>query len=130
MNIEKLRAIKPAFQANGTVTAPNSSTLSDGAAALILCSGALVQKLGLKPIAKIRGYADAAQEPERFTTAPALAIPKAISRAGLTPEQIEFYEVNEAFSVVSVANMKLLQLNPEKVNVFGGAVSMGHPLGW
>ena len=130
LNAEKLRAIKPAFQANGTVTAPNSSTLSDGAAALVLVSGALVNKLGLKPIAKIRGFADAAQEPERFTTAPALALPKAIARAGLKPQDIEFYEINEAFSVVSVANMKLLNLSADKVNMFGGAVSMGHPLGW
>ncbi|KAF8410876.1 hypothetical protein HHK36_003413 [Tetracentron sinense] len=102
---------------------------SDGAAALVLVSGDKVLKLGLQVIAKITGYADAAQAPELFTTSPALAIPKAISNAGLEASQIDSYEINEAFSVVALANQKLLGLNPEKVNVHGGAVSLGHPLG-
>ncbi|KAH0468462.1 hypothetical protein IEQ34_003495 [Dendrobium chrysotoxum] len=102
---------------------------SDGAAALVLVSGAKAQELGLQVIAKIRGYADAAQAPELFTTAPSLAIPKAISNAGLEASQIDFYEINEAFSVVAVANQKLLDLPSEKLNVHGGAVSLGHPLG-
>ncbi|KAL8158620.1 hypothetical protein V2J09_000157 [Rumex salicifolius] len=126
----KLRKLRPSFkESGGTVTAGNASSISDGAAALVLVSGEKALQLGLKVIAKISGYADAAQAPEAFTTAPALAIPKAISHAGLEASQIDFYEVNEAFAVVSLANMKLLGIGEEKVNVHGGAVSLGHPLG-
>ncbi|CAL9081711.1 unnamed protein product [Musa acuminata var. zebrina] len=126
----KLRKLRPSFKENGgTVTAGNASSISDGAAALVLVSGKKALELGLQVIAKIRGYADAAQAPELFTTAPALAIPKAISNAGLEASQIDFYEINEAFSVVALANQKLLSLPSEKVNVHGGAVSLGHPLG-
>lgn len=126
----KLRKLRPSFKENGgTVTAGNASSISDGAAALVIVSGEKALTLGLQVIAKITGYADAAQEPEFFTTAPALAIPKAISKAGLDASQIDYYEINEAFAVVALANQKLLQLNPEKVNVTGGAVSLGHPLG-
>ncbi|XP_057529455.1 acetyl-CoA acetyltransferase 2-like [Amaranthus tricolor] len=126
----KLKKLPPSFKKNeGTVTAGNASLISDGAAALVLVSGEKVKKLGLQVIAKIKGFADAAQAPEWFTTAPALAIPKAISNAGLEPSHIDYYEINEAFSVVALANQKLLGLDPEKVNVHGGAVSLGHPLG-
>ncbi|XWS12973.1 hypothetical protein CRYUN_Cryun37aG0135700 [Craigia yunnanensis] len=126
----KLRKLRPSFKDNGgSVTAGNASSISDGAAALVLVSGEKAIKLGLQVVAKIRGYADAAQAPELFTTAPTLAIPKAISAAGLEASQIDYYEINEAFSVVALANQKLLGLNPEKVNVHGGAVSLGHPLG-
>ncbi|KAI9109023.1 hypothetical protein K1719_019978 [Acacia pycnantha] len=126
----KLQKLRPSFKENGgTVTAGNASSISDGAAAIVLVSGEKALKLGLQVIAKITGYADAAQAPEFFTTAPALAIPKAISNAGLEGSQIDFYEINEAFAVVAIANQKLLGLNAEKVNVHGGAVSLGHPLG-
>ncbi|TYI24616.1 hypothetical protein ES332_A06G247600v1 [Gossypium tomentosum] len=126
----KFRKLRPSFKANGgTVTAGNASSISDGAAALVLVSGKKAVELGLQVVAKIRGYADAAQAPEWFTTAPALAIPKAISAAGLDSSQIDFYEINEAFSVVALVNQKLLHLNPGKLNVHGGAVSLGHPLG-
>uniref|UniRef100_A0A7N0TQL1 Acetyl-CoA C-acetyltransferase n=1 Tax=Kalanchoe fedtschenkoi TaxID=63787 RepID=A0A7N0TQL1_KALFE len=125
----KLRKLRPSFKENGTVTAGNASIISDGAAALVLVSGKKAIELGLTVIAKISGFADAAQAPEWFTTAPSLAIPKAISNAGLDASQIDYYEINEAFSVVAIANQKLLGLNPERVNVHGGAVSLGHPLG-
>ncbi|KAK4270864.1 hypothetical protein QN277_019632 [Acacia crassicarpa] len=126
----KLRKLRPSFKQNGgSVTAGNASIISDGAAALVLVSGEKALKLGLQVIAKIKGYADAAQAPELFPTAPALAIPKAISNAGLKAPQIDYYEINEAFSVVVLANQKLLALNPERVNVHGGAVSLGHPIG-
>lgn len=126
----KLRKLRPSFKENGgTVTAGNASSISDGAAALVLVSGEKVLKLGLQVIAKITGYADAAQASEMFTTAPALAIPKAISNAGLEASQVDCYEINEAFAVVALANQKLLGLNPDKVNVHGGAVALGHPLG-
>ncbi|XP_059661267.1 acetyl-CoA acetyltransferase 2-like isoform X1 [Cornus florida] len=126
----KLRKLRPSFKPNGgSVTAGNASSISDGAAALVLVSGEKALKLGLQVIAKITGYADAAQTPELFTTAPALAIPKAISNAGLEASEVDYYEINEAFAVVALANQKLLGLNPEKVNVHGGAVSLGHPLG-
>ncbi|KAL0400383.1 UNVERIFIED_CONTAM: Acetyl-CoA acetyltransferase, cytosolic 1 [Sesamum radiatum] len=126
----KLRKLRPSFkETGGTVTAGNASSISDGAAALVLVSGEKALKLGLEVIGKITGYADAAQAPELFTTAPALAIPKAISNAGLNASQIDYYEINEAFAVVALANQKLLGLTPEKVNVHGGAVSLGHPLG-
>ncbi|GKT43173.1 acetyl-CoA acetyltransferase [Colletotrichum spaethianum] len=130
LNVEKLKAMRPAFIPNGgTVTAPNAAPLNDGAAAVVLMSEAKVKELGVTPIAKIRGWADAAREPERFTIAPALAIPKAIKHAGLTEKDVDFYEINEAFSVVALANIKLLNLDPETVNVFGGSVAIGHPLG-
>ncbi|KAL3849125.1 hypothetical protein ACJIZ3_011007 [Penstemon smallii] len=126
----KLRKLRPSFkETGGTVTAGNASSISDGAAALVLVSGETALKLGLEVIAKISGYGDAAQAPELFTTAPALAIPKAISNAGLEASQIDYYEINEAFAVVALANQKLLGLDPEKVNIHGGAVSLGHPLG-
>ncbi|KAG9153401.1 hypothetical protein Leryth_025530 [Lithospermum erythrorhizon] len=126
----KLRKLRPSFkETGGTVTAGNASSISDGAAALVLVSGQKALELGLQVIAKITGYADAAQAPELFTTAPALAIPKAISNAGLEPSQVDFYEINEAFAVVALANQKLLGINGDKVNVHGGAVSLGHPLG-
>uniref|UniRef100_A0A0C9SAC2 TSA: Wollemia nobilis Ref_Wollemi_Transcript_4172_1748 transcribed RNA sequence n=1 Tax=Wollemia nobilis TaxID=56998 RepID=A0A0C9SAC2_9CONI len=125
----KLRKLRPAFKEGGTVTAGNASTISDGAAALVLVSGEKARELGLQVIAKITGYADAAQAPEEFTTTPSIAIPKAISKADLDASQIDYYEINEAFSVVALANQKILELKPETVNVHGGAVSLGHPLG-
>ena len=130
MNEAKLRAIRPAFIADGTVTAPNASSLSDGAAALVLVSGRKVKELGLTPIAKICGYADAEQDPQLFTVSPSLAVPKALKRAGIAQDKVDYFEVNEAFSVVGLANSKILGLDLEKVNVFGGAVALGHPLGW
>lgn len=125
----KLRKLSPSFKKNGTVTAGNASLISDGAAALVLVSGEKALELGLQVIAKIKGFADAAQAPELFTTAPSLAIPKALSNAGLQASEVDFFEINEAFSVVALANQKLLGLDPERVNVHGGAVSLGHPLG-
>ncbi|OTA68535.1 thiolase [Hypoxylon sp. EC38] len=130
LNADKLKTVRPVFKPQGgTVTAANAAPLNDGAAAVVLMSEAKVKELGVTPIAKILGWGDAAREPERFTTAPALAIPKAIKHAGLTDKDVEFYEINEAFSVVALANIKLLGLSPEKVNVFGGSVAIGHPLG-
>lgn len=129
VKFEKIPELRPVFQKDGTVTAANASTLNDGAAALVLVSKEKMEELGLKPIAKLIGYADAEQAPEWFTTAPSLAIPKAIKKAGLTQDQIDYYEINEAFSVVSLANNKILGLDSSKVNVNGGAVSLGHPLG-
>ncbi|XP_065875186.1 acetyl-CoA acetyltransferase 2 [Euphorbia lathyris] len=126
----KLRKLRPSFkETGGTVTAGNASSISDGAAALVLVSGETALKLGLEVIGKITGYADAAQAPELFTTAPALAIPKALSKACMDASEVDYYEINEAFAVVALSNQKLLGLNPEKVNVHGGAVSLGHPLG-
>lgn len=129
LNESKLRGMRPAFKSDGTVTAPNAAPINDGAAAVVLMSEAKVKELGVKPIAKILGWGDAEREPERFTVAPALAVPKAIKHAGLTEKDIDFYEINEAFSVVALANMKILGLDAEKVNVFGGSVAIGHPLG-
>ncbi|KAM4067277.1 acetyl-CoA acetyltransferase [Hirsutella rhossiliensis] len=129
LNVDKLKAMRPAFKPDGSVTAPNAAPINDGAAAVVLMSEAKVKELGVKPIAKILGWADAEREPERFTIAPALAIPKAIKHAGLSDKDIDFYEINEAFSVVALANMKILGLSPDKVNVYGGSVAMGHPLG-
>lgn len=126
---DKIPTLKPVFQKEGTVTAANASTLNDGAAAVVLMSKEKADKLGIKPLAIIRGYADAEQAPERFTTAPAKAVPRAIEKAGLKPSDIEFYEINEAFSVVALANNKEMKLDASKVNVNGGAVSLGHPLG-
>jgi acetyl-CoA C-acetyltransferase len=129
VNFEKIPQLKPVFQKEGTVTAANASTLNDGAAALVLVSKEYAEKNGLKPLAKIISYADAAQAPEWFTTAPAKALPKAVAKAGLRMNDISFFEINEAFSVVAIANNKEMNLNPEKVNINGGAVSLGHPLG-
>ncbi len=129
VKFEKIPTLRPVFQKDGTITAANASTLNDGASALILMSGEKVKELGLTPIAKVSGYADAAGAPEWFTTAPAKAVPKAIAKAGLKPEDIEFYELNEAFAVVSMAAMKELNLSNDKVNVWGSGCSLGHPLG-
>ena len=129
VNFNKIPALKPAFSKDGTVTAANASTLNDGAAAMVLMSLEKAIELNVKPLAKIISFADASNEPKWFTTAPSKALPKAIKKAGLTPLDIEYYELNEAFSVVGLVNMKLLNLNPSKVNVNGGAVSLGHPLG-
>ncbi|RIB17380.1 Thiolase, N-terminal domain-containing protein [Gigaspora rosea] len=131
LNADKLRTVRPAFKSEkGTVTAANSSPLSDGAAAVVLISGEKARELGIKLIAKISGWGDSAQTPSKFTTAPSLAIPKALKHAGNIPiNQVDYFEINEAFSVVALANIKLLDLSKEKVNVFGGAVAMGHPLG-
>lgn len=130
LNVDKLKAIKPAFMPNGgTVTAPNASPLSDGAAAVVLMSEDKVKELGVKPIAKILGWGDAAHQPSKFTTAPALAIPKALKHAKIEAKDVDYFEINEAFSVVALANMKLLGLTSENVNVHGGAVAIGHPLG-
>lgn len=126
---DKIPSLRPVFDKEGTVTAANASTINDGASALILMSKEKAEELGLKPIAKIRGFADAAQDPIWFTTSPALAIPKAIKNAGLTEADIDFYEINEAFSAVALANQKQLNLTSDKLNVLGGAVSLGHPLG-
>lgn len=129
VKFDKIPVLKSAFVKDGSVTAANSSTMNDGAAALILMSAEKAASLGLKPIAKIRGYADAEQAPEYFTTAPSQAIPKAIRKAGIDAKEVDFYELNEAFSVVGLANMQQLGLDKDKVNVNGGAVSLGHPLG-
>ncbi len=129
VKFEKIPSLKPVFTPDGTVTAANASTINDGGAALILTTRRKAEELGIKPLAKILSYADAAQSPEWFTTAPAKAVPKALEKAGLTEKDIDFFEVNEAFSVVVLVNQKLMNLPPEKVNVHGGAVSLGHPLG-
>ena len=129
IKMEKVTTLRPAFSKEGTVTAANASTLNDGAAALILMSREKAEELNITPLAVINGYADASQEPEWFTTAPAKAIPKALKKAGISINDVDYYELNEAFSVVGLANIKLLELDPEKVNVNGGAVSLGHPLG-
>jgi acetyl-CoA C-acetyltransferase len=127
--LDKIPALRPAFEKEGTITAANASTLNDGASALILVSEEAVAKYKLNPIAKIVSYADAAQEPEWFTTAPSLAIPKALNKAGLSISDIDYWELNQAFAVVGLANMKILGLDPAKVDVNGGAVALGHPLG-
>ena len=129
VNTAKVPQLRPVFKKDGTVTAANASTLNDGASAVVLMSASKATELGLKPIARITGYADAAQEPEWFTTAPAKALPKALAKAGLSMDAVDFFEFNEAFSVVGLANMKLLGLDAANVNVHGGAVSLGHPLG-
>lgn len=129
VKLEKVAQLRPAFSKDGTVTAANASTLNDGAAALVIMSKEKAEELQIDPIAIISGYADASQEPEWFTTAPAKALPKALSHAGIDASEVDFYELNEAFSVVGLANIKLLDLDPAKVNVHGGAVSLGHPLG-
>jgi acetyl-CoA C-acetyltransferase len=127
--LDKIPSLRPAFDKEGTITAANASTLNDGASAVILASKEAVEKYGLKPIAKIVSYADAAHAPEWFTTAPSLAIPKALDKAGFTTADVDYWELNEAFAVVGIANTKILGLDPAKVDVNGGAVSLGHPLG-
>lgn len=126
---DKIPTLKPAFTKTGTVTAANASTINDGASALVLMSATKAAELGLKPLARIVAYADAEQEPQWFTTAPTKAVPLALERAGLTVDQIDFFEVNEAFAVVPLAFSQVLNVPQEKLNVFGGAVSLGHPLG-
>ena len=129
VKFDKIPSLKPVFKKDGTVTAANASTLNDGAAVLILMSADKAAEIGIQPLARVVAYADAQQAPEWFTTAPSKAIPLALHRAGLTTEQVDFFEINEAFSVVSIANNQALTLDPAKVNVNGGAVSLGHPLG-
>ena len=129
LNVDKLKAMRPAFVPTGTITAPNAAPINDGASALVLVSEAKLKELGLKPLAKIIGWGDAAHAPNKFTTAPALAIPKALKHAKIEASQVDFYEINEAFSVVALANMKLLGLDGHNVNVKGGSVAIGHPLG-
>ncbi len=129
VRMEKIPALRPAFSKDGTVTAANASTINDGAGAVVLMSEAKAKELGLTPLCTIKGYADAAHEPEWFTTAPSKALPKALAKAGVSQDEIDFFEFNEAFAVVGLANMKILGLTDDKVNVNGGAVSLGHPLG-
>lgn len=129
VKFEKIPSLRPVFSKEGTVTAANASTINDGASALVLISKKKADELGIKPVARIAGFGDAAQDPLWFTTSPSLAIPKAIAHAGLTADDIDYYEINEAFAVVAIANNKALGLDREKVNTFGGAVSLGHPLG-
>lgn len=129
VKFDKIPGLKSAFVKGGSVTAANSSTMNDGASALVLMSADKAKELGLTPIAKLVSYADAEQAPEWFTTSPSVAIPKAVKKSGLKLEDIEYFEINEAFSVVSLVNCKILNLKPEQVNIYGGAVSMGHPLG-
>jgi len=127
--LDKIPNLRPAFTKEGTVTAANASTINDGAAAVVVMSEEKAKTLGLTPLATIEGYADAAQEPQWFTTAPAKALPKALAKANVSLDEVELFEFNEAFSVVGLANMQLLELNSTQVNVHGGAVSLGHPLG-
>jgi acetyl-CoA C-acetyltransferase len=129
VKFDKIASLKPAFGKEGTVTAANASTMNDGAAALVLMSKEKADELGLKPLAVIRSYADAEQEPTYFTTTPSIAVPKAVQKAGLQMADIDFVELNEAFSVVGIVNSKKMNLDPSIVNVNGGAVSLGHPLG-
>lgn len=129
VNFDKIPELKPVFTKDGTVTAANASTINDGAAAVVLMSKEKADALGVKPLAIIRSYADAEQAPEWFTTTPSLAVPKAVAKAGLQMNDIDFTELNEAFSVVGIANTQKMKLDPAKVNVHGGAVSLGHPLG-
>jgi acetyl-CoA C-acetyltransferase len=126
---DKIPSLKPVFDKSGTVTAANASTMNDGASALVLVSKEKAEELGLKPLAKIRGFADAAADPLWFTTAPALAIPKALKHAGVSADEVSFYEINEAFAAVALANQRELNLDNDKFNIFGGAVALGHPLG-
>ncbi|MCE2732436.1 MAG: acetyl-CoA C-acyltransferase [Chryseotalea sp.] len=129
VNFDKIPGLKPAFTKDGTVTAANASTLNDGASAVVLMSKEKADELGIKPLARIRGFADAAHDPMWFTTAPSLAIPKALQHAGITAKEVDYYEINEAFSAVAIANNIKLGIDPAKVNVNGGAVAIGHPLG-
>jgi acetyl-CoA C-acetyltransferase len=129
VKFDKIAGLRPAFGKEGTVTAANASTMNDGAAAVVLMSREKAEELGIKPLAVLRGYADAEQEPEKFTTTPSIAVPVAVKRAGIEMKDVDFVELNEAFSVVGIANTRLMKLDPAKVNVNGGAVSIGHPLG-
>jgi acetyl-CoA C-acetyltransferase len=129
VKFDKIPELRPAFSKEGTVTAANASTMNDGAAAVVLMSKEKMQELGLKPLAKIVSYADAEQDPKWFTTTPSIAVPKSVERAGLKMEDIDFFELNEAFAVVGIENTRRMKLDPAKVNVHGGAVSLGHPLG-
>lgn len=129
VKFDKIPGLKPAFGKEGTVTAANASTMNDGAAAVVLMSAEKAKALGIKPLAIIRSYADAEQEPEKFTTTPSVAVPKAVKKAGLQMSDIDYFELNEAFSVVGLANIRIMNLDPAKVNAHGGAVSIGHPLG-
>lgn len=129
VKFDKIPSLKSAFIKDGSVTAANASTMNDGASALILMSAEKAASLNLKPIAKIKAYADAEQAPEWFTTSPSVAVPKAVAKAGLKMEDIQYFELNEAFSVVGLVNCQIMNIAPDKVNVFGGAVSLGHPLG-
>jgi len=129
VKIDKIPALNAVFTKGGTVTAANASTINDGAAALVIMSEDKANELGLKPLAYIKGYADAEQEPKKFTTSPSIALPKALDKAGISKTDVDFFEFNEAFSVVGIANTRILGLDAEKVNVNGGAVSLGHPLG-
>ena len=129
VKFDKINALQPAFTKDGTVTAANASTMNDGAAAVLLMSGEKIKALGLKPLAKIISFADAEHDPKWFTTAPSLALPKALTKANLTMDQIDAFEFNEAFSVVGIVNTQLLKIDASKVNIHGGAVSLGHPLG-
>ncbi len=127
--LDKIPLLRPAFKKDGTITAANASTINDGAAALVLMSEEKAGKLGMKPVARIVSYADAAQAPKDFTTSPTLAVRKALKKAGLTEKDIDYWEINEAFSVVGIVNTRLLDIDKDRVNIFGGAVSLGHPLG-
>lgn len=129
VNLDKLPSLRPAFETDGTVTAGNASSINDGAAALLMMNEVQAQSMGLKPLARIRGYADAEGPPVQFTTAPSNAIPRAIQRAGMTMSDVDYHEINEAFSAVTLANMMILNLDMTQVNIFGGAVSLGHPIG-
>jgi acetyl-CoA C-acetyltransferase len=129
VKFDKIASLQPAFGKEGTVTAANASTMNDGAAAVVLCSKEKAEELGLTPIARILSYADAEQEPTWFTTTPSIAVPKAVKKAGLELKDVDYVELNEAFSVVGIVNTKQMNLDPAIVNVHGGAVSLGHPLG-
>lgn len=129
VKMDRIATLGPAFSKDGTVTAANASTINDGAGAVVLMSREKAEELGLKILGVIKGYADAAQDPEKFTTAPAIALPKALKKAGISQEEVDYFEFNEAFSVVGLANMKILGLTDKNTNVNGGAVSLGHPLG-
>jgi len=129
VNFDKIPGLRAVFTKEGTVTAANASTMNDGAAAVVLMSKEKMEALGLKPLAKVSGYADAEQAPEWFTTTPSLALPKAVAKAGIQMSDLSFVELNEAFSVVGIVNTQKMGLDPQKVNVNGGAVSLGHPLG-
>ena len=129
VNFDKLKTLKPVFDKNGTITAANASPLNDGASAIILMSEEKVKELGIKPMAQIMGFADAAQSPEWFTTTPSIAIPKALKMAGIELKDVDYFELNEAFAVVGIANNRILGLDEKKVNVWGGAIALGHPIG-
>ena len=126
---EKVPTLRPSFEEGGTITAANASNLNDGAAAFVMVSAEMLEKYSLTPLAKIIGYADAAQTPEWFTTSPSIAIPKALKQAGLSQDQIDYFEINEAYASVILANQRILGIDPEKINIYGGGVAMGHPIG-